>query len=215
MSDDLAAVPEANGVSPLRKKISTVVLLVLLVVLLVEVRAGMGQSLSGKALQETSPDGVFEKKTPLASIESLMSLAPSKSVVLETKEEFEYRYSWFSVLRPILQRPEAAFYVTTTKLTDPLYAVRYNTEAPTAEAIAKAKASLDYVPPEDTAENQFGGGEDAGGFGGPPEGDGGERKRPAFEDSEDEAASESDESAESEGESSKTDDSSSEEPVNE
>ena len=130
MSEDLTADPGAGGVSPLRKKISAVVLSVLVIVLVVEARAGLGHMLTGKALQQNFPEGAFGKATTMDELQSLLSLAPSRTVVGENAEEIEYRYSWFSMLRPLLNRPEAAYYVSASQTT-PSYALRFNTERPT------------------------------------------------------------------------------------
>lgn len=130
MSDQDFTSQPANGVSPLRKKLSAILLLALLVVLAVELRAGIGQMLAGKSLQAAAPDGVFEyDKVSRESILSMFSLAPAETLVRENTEELEYEYKWFSLLRPVLSRPEAAFYVV-YRNQEPLTAVRHGTEPP-------------------------------------------------------------------------------------
>lgn len=181
---------EPGGVSPTRKKVSACVLITLLVVLLVEIRAGAGHSMSGKALQEACPDGVFNN-VMMSDVDAMMTLAPSRTVVRETPEEVEYRYGWFSLLRPLLQRPDASLYVVSDKNSDPPSATRFNTEAPTAKDIANAKKAMDYhnnPPEEGDDEDGMGGdggmGGEGGGERGPrPDGDDGEpRQRPPIED---------------------------------
>ena len=165
MSDDLAADSGSGGVSPLRKKISAGILGVLVIVLLVEARAGLGHMLTGQALQAKSPDGAFQNTT-MDELQSLLSLAPSRTIAWETEQEVEYRYSWFSLLRPLLNRPEAAFYVAASQAT-PAYALRFNTERPD-------ETELNRRPPEgdaDSASEMAGAG--MGGAGGGGAGPGG------------------------------------------
>ncbi len=144
MSENRAAETTPAGVSPLRRKISAAVLLTLIVVLLIEVRAGAGHSLSGSALQAASEDGVFERKL-LSDVEAMLRIAPEKAVVRESLDEIEYRYSWFSLLRPLLQRPQAEFFVVATRNADPPYALLYNTEAPSQQSIEAGRRRLDSI----------------------------------------------------------------------
>ncbi len=126
MSEDLPKETNASGVSPLRKKISAVVLCVLAIVLVVELRAGMGHMLSGKMLQEKSPDETFEKMG-LSELEPMLSLAPARTVVRDGRDEVEYKYAWFSLMRPLLSRPEAAYYIVVNR-SEPPNVRRYSTE---------------------------------------------------------------------------------------
>lgn len=170
MSDDLTIEANASGVSPLRKAVSAVVLCVLVIVLVVELRAGMGHMMSGKMLQEESPEGAFHD-LPLAEFEAMLSFAPARTVVRENDDEVEYKYSWYSLLRPLL-RPEAAYYVVVATAA-PKNVKRYNTEPPSEQDLA-AVAAIDM--PEDMEFSEDGGsGGPGGGFspGGPSGGPGG------------------------------------------
>jgi hypothetical protein len=166
MSDDFTAEESAGGVSPVRKKISALVLCVLSIVLIIEVRAGLGHMLSGKMLREKSPEGVFEKVL-LEEFEPMLSLAPTRTTVRENDDQIDYKYSWFSLLRPLLKRPEAAFYVVASNST-PSYVRLYSTEALTeaqlAAAAARASESVDASEDNEVDGGGFGGG--GGGFGG-------------------------------------------------
>lgn len=167
MSDDFTAEASAGGVSPVRKKISAVVLCALSIVLIIEVRAGMGHMLSGKMLKVQSPEGVFEQLL-LADFEPMLSLAPARATVRENSDEIEYKYSWFSLLRPLLSRPEAAYYVVARAQT-PQHVLRFNTEALTEAQLAAAESSYTSEGEEGDEEDAgdgFGGG-GGGGFGGP------------------------------------------------
>ncbi len=165
MSDDFTAEQSVGGVSPVRKKISALVLFVLSIVLIIEVRAGLGHRLSGNMLQEMSPEGAFDK-VPLAELEPMLSLAPTRTIVRKNDDEIEYKYSWFSLLRPLLKRPEAAYYVVVSNSTPPNVR-RYNTEALTeAQLTAAAARASESVDASEDYED------DAGGFGGGPGGGG-------------------------------------------
>ncbi len=177
MSDDVTAEKNVGGVSPARKKISALILCGLAIVLIIEVRAGMGHMLSGKMLQEKSPDGVFQTLT-LEELEPMLSLAPARTTIRETDEEIEYRYAWFSLLRPLFSRPEAAYYIVASKAT-PSQVRRYNSEAPTEEELAAAARAAEFsgeteMSPEAAAFTAIatGGGGGGGPGGGGPRGGG-------------------------------------------
>ncbi|MDG1896563.1 MAG: hypothetical protein P8J37_16795 [Fuerstiella sp.] len=163
MSGDLASETSSSGVSPLRKSVSALVLCVLAIVLVIELRAGLGHMLTGKMLQEKSPDGVFGE-LPLLEFEPLLIFSPSRGIVRENDTEVEYKYSWFSLLRPLLSRPEAAYYVVVS--TDTSQSVRrYNTEPPTEQDMALAASQSEYsdASVDDDMELPGGGGGPGGG----------------------------------------------------
>ena len=161
MPDDFTAETNVGGVSPVRKKISAVVLCVLSIVLIIEARAGLGHMLSGKMLQEKSSEGVFESVT-LEEFEPMLSLAPTRTTICENISEIEYKYSWFSLLRPLLSRPEAAYYVV-VRISTPPNVVRYNTEAMTEAQLAAALKPINTAEDDEDADDEDGGGGGAGG----------------------------------------------------
>ena len=169
MSDDLTNESNTSGVSAIRKAISAVILCVLAIVLVIELRAGMGHMMSGNMLQEKSPHGAFQN-LPLVEFEPMLSFAPARTVVRENEDEVEYKYSWYSLLRPLLSRllsrPEAAYYVVVGNAA-PKNVKRYNTEAPTKQDLAFA---LNY---SESVEPLEGGGPGGGGPGGGGPGGGG------------------------------------------
>lgn len=152
MSDQTAADTTPTGVSPLRRKISAALLLTVIVVLVIEVRAGAGHSLSGAALEAASEDGVF-KNTLLSDVEAMIKVLPSKTVVRENTAEIEYRYSWFSLLRPLLGRPKAELFVVSTREAEPAYALIYNTDAPTPKQIEDGLRGLKNLNEQDASED--------------------------------------------------------------
>ncbi|MEZ6127304.1 MAG: hypothetical protein R3C59_01315 [Planctomycetaceae bacterium] len=198
MSDELAGDAIGNGVSPQRKKISAVILIVLLAVLAIELRAGLGHSMSGKALQAAAPEGVFESgKVTHADVQGMLKLWPSETVLKQTDDEIEYQYSWFSLLRPLLSRPPTNVYVAVLN-NQSATALRYGTEGPSAEELEAAR----NPPPPNTdgapdMGGMMGGGPGGGGEGrGPRSGGqegGGKRQRPALDDGDSPDAATSDE----------------------
>ena len=168
MSDDLSNESNTSGVSLVRKAVSALVLCVLAIVLVIELRAGMGHMMSGKMLQEKSPHGAFQN-LPLVEFEPMLSFAPARTVVRENENEVEYKYSWYSLLRPLLSRPEAAYYVVVGNAA-PKNVKRYNTEPPTEQDLAFALDASESVGPLEGDEMGFagpgGGGPGGGGPGG-------------------------------------------------
>ncbi|APZ93491.1 hypothetical protein [Fuerstiella marisgermanici] len=160
MSDDLSKSESGKGVSPQRKAVSAIILIALLVVLAIELRAGAGQIMTGNALKEVAPEGTFEQASlSRADVEGMLKLSPSVNPVGESSHEEEVRYSWFSLLRPLLQRPQADVYVVYSK-GDPPMAVRHGTEPPGENEYEKntyepgaADDAVDAVPPDSSGGN--------------------------------------------------------------
>lgn len=121
----------AQGVSPLRKKISAVLLILLLVVLGIELRAIAGQTWSIQSLQAVAPEGGFGTRSNTHSdVLEMLSFAPTESIERETDDHVEYKYSWNSLLRPLLGKPESALYVVFQKDNkDEQWARFYSTDA--------------------------------------------------------------------------------------
>jgi len=86
--------------------VSLLLLFVVGAICFVELRAGFGQMLSGKALAAKSSDGEFTDLL-LEDARGLMRLAPKESV--ETRgPDSVYRFEWYSLLRPLMgqQNPQ-------------------------------------------------------------------------------------------------------------
>jgi len=181
------AVPRGPKVSPARTIVSLVVLLIVGSVCVIELRAALGQYLSGKALlarqnadNEGGGMGLF-KDLPLAEAKGMMKMMPSVEVVRDDGAEKVYKYSWSSYLRGLIGEAEPQIYLVAspddqralTFFTDP-------TEFAAATPVATAGDGADsgggpggmMPPPDEGAMGGFGG---RGGFGGPggPPGEGG------------------------------------------
>ena len=141
MADDTETEQTTGAVSPLRKKISTAVLVGLIVVLGIELRAGIGHMQTGKALQARAPEGAFED-TGIDDLDKMLVLSPSRTIVRETPDETEYRYAWLSLLRPLFSRPEAAYYIVVMKTTEPFVA-RYSPEAPSEQEVTNSRLTME------------------------------------------------------------------------
>jgi len=87
------------------------------VVCLIEMRAGLGQYLSGKELKGVL--GGDDSAAPLTSVrfaeaKALLSMSPTEEVVRETDHEKVYRYSWYSLLRPLIGEPSPQIFISVT-----------------------------------------------------------------------------------------------------
>lgn len=109
--------PQGPKVSPARTIASLILLLVVGVICLIEMRAGLGQYLSGKELKGVL--GGDDTAAPLKSVrfaeaKALLSMSPTEEVVRETDHEKVYRYSWYSLLRPLIGEPSPQIFISVT-----------------------------------------------------------------------------------------------------
>lgn len=156
MSDELSE-ENAGGVSPARKAVSAVVLVVLLIILVIEIRAGAGHSWSTQALADKAPNGAFPSgEYSYEKVQSLLSMSPAESVARESETEIEYQYSWFSLLRPLLNKPETNVYVVFSKTTDEKWASFHSTEKTPQNELDAAKASREAAAQEEDGDPSFG-----------------------------------------------------------
>lgn len=132
--------PTTSGVSKARKLISTVLLLILLVVLAIEVRAAVGYAWSGSVMTAESKQGIFESR-PHSEVKEMLKFWPAEEVVAEADNATEYRYSWFSLLAPVLSRDEPAYHVIFVKADDAEGAV-YDVETPNSGDVSRLLLAL-------------------------------------------------------------------------
>jgi len=119
--------PTGPKVSPTRTIVSLVLLVIVGVVCIIELRAGFGQMMSGKAMAAKSEDGVFSGVT-LEEAKGMLSLAPSESIERDDPTEIVYRYEWFSLLRPLMGETSPQLFLVSNKSDTPL-AVAFHTSA--------------------------------------------------------------------------------------
>lgn len=112
MADKKTASVSRAKVSPARNAVSVVLLLIVAIIGAIELRAALGQMMSGKALAARAPDGEF---TDLALDEAIGLLKMAPAPVIENRGiDSMYRYEWYSVLRPLIgkQSPQITIVVS-------------------------------------------------------------------------------------------------------
>ncbi len=179
-------------VSPVRTIVSLVVLLIVGTVCVIELRAGLGLYLSGKALAGTQepaaedpsaspPDPQQSNAPPKPRLEikrltmdearAMISMFPTETVHRESEYEIVYRYQWFSLLRGLIGEKNPEIYIAADKGKPSMYQTFF-TDGDEAGGNYVGPSSPDVggtgLPPED-----FTAGGPGGGMGGPPRGMGG------------------------------------------
>lgn len=114
MSEQAAPAPKTSRA---RKIVSSVLLVALLVVLAIEVRSAVGYTWSGASMQNGSEEGVL-LDTSHEDLKSLLKFWPKETIVSETEGQTRYKYTWFSLLRPLMSDQENAYYVILQKVDD-------------------------------------------------------------------------------------------------
>lgn len=132
--------PANSGVSRARKLVSTALLLILLVVLAIEVRSAVGYAWSGSALSAQSKQGIIEKAS-LSEVKGMLKFWPNEELVKEESGTTEYRFSWYSLLAPLMSRDEPAYHVVMVRMGDAEGAV-FDVETPNSGDVSRLKVSL-------------------------------------------------------------------------
>ncbi len=132
MNNEQSAPSAKPGVSPARRVASVVFLIIAIVVLLVELRASLGQSSSAEALAAKAPDGLFPEGIVLAQGEALMAMFPEVSTVRKNEQEVVRCYRWRSLLKPLLNKPESEIYLV-SRPTEPEQLLAFYTDREDAE----------------------------------------------------------------------------------
>ena len=140
MSAPVPTTPATKGVSGARKAFSICILLAALILLGVELRAGLGQSRSAKQMASRSTDGTFNNVL-LADAHQMLSLSPQSTVIRENKVEKVVHYRWSSLLRPLLGQPESDLFLVSSA-TEPAYAIAYYTDPEDAHSGLFGDAAL-------------------------------------------------------------------------
>jgi hypothetical protein len=217
---DRGPAPKGPKVSPARTIVSLVVLAVVGVICVIEMRAGLGQHLSGKALKQAlgSEDSAATQKTmKFVDAKALLSMGPKEEMFRETPYEKVYRYTWYSLLRPLIGEQNPQIFISVSTGEEALATGFYTSEddQPGSDYVYQTPPNGGGSSPAPLPLPQAGGSGAPGGPGGPggmrapggfggfggmmgPPGGGGPgggrgRKRPAVEG--DEKAAESDEKA--------------------
>lgn len=112
-------------ISSTRNTVSLILLVISLIVGGIEVRAGLGQFLTMRALNSVSENNAF-KEVPFAEAEKMLVGFPSKLPVETTELEDVHHYQWYSLLRPLTGSKSPELYMTSNH-TDPPKAVSFYT----------------------------------------------------------------------------------------
>lgn len=154
-----------GGVSPGRKAFSTIVLIVLLVVLGIELRAGLGVSLSENALKANAQEGIISGLS-LEEAKAKMMLWPTFEVDDSSGAETSIRYTWYSLLRPLIGKPPAVLYLVGSKGDNPV-ALSYHGELTDEDVAAMNPDDSSNVPGPLPANGPVGAAMGGGGGGDP------------------------------------------------
>ena len=182
-------VPRGPKVSPARTIVSLVVLLIVGSICVIELRAGLGLYLTGKALATHqgddaaagSSDGENTNAPPKPRLEvkritmqearAMVKMFPTESVHRDSEAETVYRFQWFSLLRGLIGEKAPEIYISADKGDPPMYQTFF-TDGDEAGGNYVGPSSPDVggggLPPED-----FAAGGPGGGMSGPPRGMGG------------------------------------------
>lgn len=120
--------PPASGVSPARKMVSIVLLLGLLVILVIELRAGVGQSQTVSTLAALGEQGGLEEAE--LSKDALLDklwFSPTEEKTNEDDNLVECEYTWYSVFQPILSGASPSVKVLYAKSDETLTAIEFKT----------------------------------------------------------------------------------------
>lgn len=133
MSNNASAPQEVRpGVSTNRKIFSAIALTALLVVLGIEVRAGLGQSQTAKAFAAVTSDGRFNDVL-LDDAKRMVAMSPSETVIRDNENETVHHYQWYSLLRPLIGQQQPELYLV-SRPGDPVYAVAFYTDSEDAQS---------------------------------------------------------------------------------
>ena len=105
-----AKAPTGPKVSGTRTIVSLVFLVVVLVVCVIELRAGLGQFLTLRSFNKVSDNNQF-KNVPFADAEGMVAAFPSKSDVQTGNHEDMHHYYWYSLLRPMMGKKNPEIFV--------------------------------------------------------------------------------------------------------
>lgn len=182
----------SNGpkVSGTRTLVSLVLLVVVLVVCVIELRAGLGHFMTLKAFnkKEVSENNLFKNVTFKAA-NGMLAAFPSESAVQQGEYEDVHRFYWCSLLRPLMGEGHPEVFMTVDH-SEPANAISFYTstegesETPPHDPNAPAPAPPMGMPSMGGSGPGMGGGARMGGEGRPAGGDRGGRggDRPALED---------------------------------
>lgn len=179
MADKKTVSGSGAKVSPARTAASVVLLLIVGVICVIELRAGLGQMLSGKALAARSNDGEFTELS-LDEAVGLLTMAPQATV--ETRHlDSIHRYEWYSVLRPLIGQQNPQVTIISSNEEKPMALAFTTADEEPESAPVPASAGETSSPMADPGGMMGAGMGAGGGMRSAPNEDAG-RKRPEMEE---------------------------------
>lgn len=142
--------PKGPKVSPVRTIVSLVLLAVVGVLCVIELRAGLGNYLTGQAFKKNSNEGGFTDMT-MEKLDGLVSFGPKKEIAEDGGELVTYRYQWYSLLRGLIGERPPEIYVVASVGDSPkalsYYALEKGEEPPsTKQAPATSSGQAPSAP---------------------------------------------------------------------
>ncbi len=144
-SGDAPAVPKVSSV---RTTFSLILLLVVLVICVIEVRAGFGQFLTNKAFTNASQNNMFQDVS-FAEAQGMLAAFPSESPVEVLATEDVHHYQWFSLLRPLMGEKSPEMYITVDH-SDPPKAITFYTSTEDVSFQAAVPPGTMGMEPDDS-----------------------------------------------------------------
>jgi hypothetical protein len=120
------------------------------VLCVIELRAGLGNYLTGQAFKKNSNEGGFTDMT-MEKLDGLVSFGPKKEVAEDSGELVTYRYQWYSLLRGLIGERPPEIYVVASVGDNPkalsYYALEKGEEPPsTKQAPATSSGQAPSAP---------------------------------------------------------------------
>lgn len=141
--------PKGPKVSPVRTIVSLVLLAVVGVLCVIELRAGLGNYLTGQAFKKNSNEGGFTDMS-MEKLDGLVSFGPKKEIAEDSGELVTYRYQWYSLLRGLIGERPPEIYVVASAGDSPkalsYYALEKGEEPPSTKQSPSPSTSSGQVP---------------------------------------------------------------------
>ncbi len=142
-----AKAPSGPKVSGTRTAVSLVFLVIVLVISVIELRAGLGQFLTLRSFNKVSENSLFENVS-LAEAQEMVAAFPSRSEVQVGDSEDVHHYYWYSLLRPLMGKPAPEMYVSSDHSVPPRAVSFYtSTEGEDEQSPDDSSATSATMPP--------------------------------------------------------------------
>ena len=178
MADEKNVSVSRAKVSPVRKAVSAVLLLIVSIVGFIELRASLGHRMSGQALAARANDGEFTDLS-LAEATGLLKMATEATVEKRTLDTV-YRYEWYSLLRPLIGQQNPQITIVASNDEKPMALAFTTADEPAPVEVTDSQNSVSSPSPMPGGSDMMGPG---GAMGSAPVESAGSRQRPEMEES--------------------------------